>query len=163
MAQLQYTALYPEHLLKLRPHPEQQDEYDAMVSHAALNNMETCTGLTAWAGGECLGMAGVFPLWPGRAEAWVLFSANANKFIHQAFPVFKMALDSMPYRRIEMNVKARNASGHKFARHLGFGGSLDVPLPNGKTVKAEGLLRSFWPRADGSADDVVVYSRIRTP
>lgn len=157
---LTFTPLYPDHLQRLKVGPGQTDEYNALLTQSGIDSLATCTGLTAWAGAQCVGLAGVFPLWHDRAEAWCLFSGEATHYILQTLPKFKYMLDNLPFRRIELTVKSRNVQGHKFARHLGFGGTLDVPLPSGKTVKAEGFLRGYWPLGDDR--DVVIYSRIRT-
>ena len=159
-APLHYLPLYPEHLFKLRVHPVQTDEYNALLTDAALNNMATCTGVSGWAGERCIGIAGVYPLWDQRAEAFVLFAEDAKHYILQALPKIRYVLDAIPFRRVEMNVKAHNYKGHQLARHLGFGGRQKVELANGDVVQAEGYMEKFWP-GNGEGVDVVMYARIK--
>lgn len=157
---LHFTPLYPEHLLHLKIHPVQTDEYNAMLAQASLNALEHCTGVTAWAGDHPVGIAGVFPIWQDRAEAWVLVSKEMGYYLNLVYTKIQFVLDTVPFRRVEMCVKVDNNHGHKLARLFGFGGPLKVTLPNGKVVDADGLMQAYWPTG---CKDVVMYSRIREP
>ena len=159
---LHFTPLYPEHVQLLKIHPVQTDEWKAMLNNATLSGLHGCVGVTAWAGDHPIGLAGVWQHWPGRGEAWVLVSKEMGYYYLQVYEKVRFVLDTFPLDRIEMTVKVHNADGHKLARQLGFGGPLKITLPNGKTVEAEGLLRKWWPTPSG-AQDVVMYSRIKTP
>lgn len=131
-----------------------------MLSDAGRTGLYSAIGVTGWLGERVLGMVGVYPLWQHRAEAFALFSEDSTKYMLQCYNLMKYMLDTLPYRRVEMVVKVHNDHGHKLARHLGFGGSQRIELPNGKRVRADGLMQKYWPYGDNGAD-VVMYSRIR--
>lgn len=157
MPKISFTPFYPEHLKFLNIHPVQTDEYEALLSMAALEALGSCIGVTCWASERVVGIAGTHLLWQDRAEAFCLVSEEMKHYTLQVMHKIGYVLDSLPYKRIEMVVKVNNPHGHKLARHLGFGGTQRIQLPNGKYVQADGLMRSYWP---GKDTDVVMYSRI---
>jgi hypothetical protein len=120
MAHLHVTPFYPEHLLYLKVHAVQTDEYRALLSPAAAILLQSSVGVTGWDGATCVGCVGVFQHWPGRCEAWGLMSNVASKHVLGVLHMVKGVLDNYPSRRVEMTVKAHNRHGHKLARHLGF-------------------------------------------
>lgn len=135
----------PEHFRYMKPVPVQTDEYNAMLDAPGLDLMERSMTLSAWDGYRCLGVAGVFQIWPGRAEAWVILGVGSDAHILQIVKHARFVLDNFKSRRVEMTVKVDNVSGVRLARLLGFG-----PEP-------EGVLEAFHP--DGS--NMYMFARIR--
>jgi len=89
---------------------------------------------------------GVFPLLPGRGEAWMIRNARADpptlpllRAIRSLIPTISR---SMRLQRVQMVVNTQVMGAQRFAEYLKF--------------ECEGLLRAFGP--DGS--DYFMYSRI---
>jgi len=141
---ISYTPCRPEHVKYIQPLPIQAEEHKALLMPEGADLIVRSMGLTAWHNSRCLGMAGICQIWPGRAEAWALFSHDTGQFMRPVLRHVRFVLDSYQCRRIEISVKSDNAEGHKVARLLGFG-------------EPEGILRAYHP--DGS--DMHIYARIR--
>jgi hypothetical protein len=140
---IKFTPIRAGHMWCINPLPVQAEEHKALLGPIGAEILEKSMGLTAWNGVHCLGCAGVYQIWPGRAEAWILLDKNAHKFIRPIVRHARYVLDTFPSRRIEIGVKANNVEGHKLARLLGFSNPA--------------FLESFHP--DGS--NVMLYARIR--
>lgn len=109
----------------------------AMVEHSTAN--------TAWRGSLCLGVAGVLPVWSGRAEAWSFLSRHCRP--RELFAIVRQCqyvLREYPAVRIEMTVKAGNKFGDHLARSLGF-------------TEAPVLLRKYHP----FGHDMTMYAMVR--
>jgi hypothetical protein len=72
MAHLHVTPFYPEHLLYLKVHAVQTDEYRALLSPAAAILLQSSVGVTGWDGATCVGCVGVFQHWPAGAKRGAL-------------------------------------------------------------------------------------------
>lgn len=139
-----FTPAKPEHFLYVNVHAVQTAEIRALRTAETAALLSSHTALAAWApSGACLGLAGIVSYWPGRAEAWALFSTHAFEYIVPIARKVRFVLDNHPSRRIEATVRVDNDKGHRLARLLGF--------------EYEAQLEAFHP--DGS--DVAMYKRIR--
>lgn len=90
--------------------------------------------------------AGVFSIWPQRAQAWMLGIINWHKRadMKQSLRFARKILAAYPARRIEATVLTDWAPGHTLVRHLGF------------KMEAE-RLRCYDPEGR----DFSLYARIR--
>lgn len=140
---LEFMPCKPGHMRYLTPLPVQTEEHKAMLTQIGVDLIERSTGLTAWAGTQIVGMAGVAQIWPGRAEAWIMLDRSAGRFVRPIVRKARYVLDNYPSRRIEIVVKTSNVEGHKIAALLRFG-------------EPEGVLRAYHPEGD----DMVMYARI---
>jgi len=122
----------------------QTEEHRALLMPEGADLILRSMGLSAWHRSRCLGMAGICQIWPGRAEAWALFSYDTGQFMKPVLRHVRYVLDTYQCRRIEISVKRGNVEGQRIAKLLGFG-------------EPEGLLRAYHP--DGS--DMYIYARIR--
>lgn len=98
---------------------------------------------TAMDGDRVLAIAGVVPLWEGRAEAWALLGSDLKRDfigIHRATLRF---LDVCGFRRVEAAVDAQFCQAVDWVKLLGF--------------ECEGPLKAYTP--DGR--DCIRYARVR--
>lgn len=96
---------------------------------------------TARSGGRIVCCAGLVSLWPGRASAWALLSADAGRCmvpLHRAVAEF---FDSCDIERVEAYVVPDFMPGHRWARMLGF--------------EFEGRMRAFQ-----RGQDMCMYARV---
>lgn len=96
--------------------------------------------------GEIYAMFGVFQLWPGTAEAWLIPSRKIDRkaiALHRgSLAFFEHAANEMHIKRLQFTVHTRNERADRWAQRCYF--------------KREGLLRNYGP--DGS--DYFMYARI---
>jgi hypothetical protein len=107
------------------------------------NYVENSLALSCWIDDACVGAAGIRPVWPGRAVAWMLLGRGARPAMLAIARKLRFVLDTYPANRIEMTVRANFLPGCRLAALLGFG--------------EEARLASFYP--DGSA--ARLYARLR--
>ena len=99
--------------------------------------------VTGMADGEPMVCAGVAKMWEGRGTAWLMMSAKAGPHMLTITRKVKQFLDTLEFRRVEMDVVSTFAAGHRWATMLGF--------------THEGRREKYYP--DGGACDA--YVRIR--
>ena len=101
---------------------------------------------TALINNKPIAAGGIFVLWDGVAEGWVMATKDVWRYRVSMARNFKEKFDILvktsKVKRIQTNVKADFELGHKFAIWLGF--------------EKEGLMKYYGP--DGS--DYVRYARI---
>ena len=89
---------------------------------------------------------GIFPLWEGTAEGWVLATKEINNYPITISKVIKQRMDMMIknnfIRRLQTSVKADCDTAIRFAEWLG--------------LKQEGLMKAYGP--DG--EDFYRYARV---
>lgn len=107
------------HLTYLKPQAAQRHDHAAMLREPHAAELERFVSLSAWAGHVCVGAAGVIPIRPHRAVAWLLLSDTAGDFMVPLVRKVRRTLALLPYKRIELTVAADFQQGHQFARLLG--------------------------------------------
>ena len=89
---------------------------------------------------------GIFPLWEGTAEGWVLATKEINNYPITIAKVIKQRTDLMiknfKIKRLQTSVKADCAVALRFAKWLG--------------MKPEGLMKNYGP----GEEDFYRYARI---
>jgi hypothetical protein len=138
-----FTPIRLEHLLYIKPRAVQSGEHKALLTPQGSALVESSIGLTGWHGARCLGVAGIFSAYPGRAEAWSLLDEEADAYVLPIMRKARFVISAYSYRRLEMVVKVDNEYGHRIARLLGFG-------------EPEGVLKCG--HVDGS--DIAVYAKV---
>lgn len=105
-------------------------------------------GWTVWKDAQPICVAGLVPIWHGRAEAWTCISRAVGR--HEMLWLHKHVLAYLHdaqreerFRRIEAWTLNRFREGHRWLNMLGF--------------EPEAVLRSYTPQGD----DVMMYARIR--
>tara|TARA_R110000765_G_scaffold107257_5_gene198033 strand:+ start:201 stop:665 length:465 start_codon:yes stop_codon:yes gene_type:complete len=97
--------------------------------------------------GHLLGSGGIFPVWDGMGEAWVLPAANVKKnkkvFVKLIRENMERLSDEYGFRRIQATARADAPIAQRFLEFLGF--------------EREGLLRAYGP--DGA--NHVLFSKIK--
>ncbi len=94
-------------------------------------------------GDRLIGCSGLFPIWPGRWQAWAVYSLDVGRY--EMLKIYRWTrdfLDAHRYRRVETTVLTDFEAGHKFATMLKF--------------KKEGILRAYDP----AGRDHTMYSRV---
>ena len=104
-------------------------------------------GHTLMRNGHLIASAGVYPVWEGLGEAWVVPSDSIEDhkfvFIRKIQHHFRELCEDNRYRRVQATVRADFDTGHRFIKFFGF--------------KRETLLKSYGP--DGA--DHVQYALLR--
>lgn len=95
--------------------------------------------------GTVQAIAGVVPMWEGRAQAFAFIGTNAGRHFVSIDRAVRRFLAASTYRRIEAHVDANFAAGLRWIEMLGFERETARPM------------RSFTP--DGR--DCHLYARIR--
>ena len=100
---------------------------------------------TAMSEGEIYGMFGLYELWPGVAEAWLIPSAIINRrtvtFHRAALRFFEYAARKIGAKRLQFTVCTSNVHADNWAKRCYF--------------QSEGILKQYGP--DGS--DYKMYAR----
>lgn len=97
--------------------------------------MEKLDSHTVIIDGEVMMCFGFVEHWEGRAGLWNFFSEKSAKHPVAIYRAFKRALDSRPYKRIEVSVPRSFPSAIKRAKLLGFEVECEVArsyFPNGE-------------------------------
>ncbi len=104
------------------------------------------TSFTAIVDNKPIAAGGIFVLWEGVAEGWVMATSDIWKHSISMAKHFKkktnVLIETTKIKRLQTTVKADFKLGHKFATWLGF--------------EKEGLMKYYGP--DGS--DYIRYARI---
>ncbi len=95
-------------------------------------------------GGEPICCIGIREYWPGRGEAWAMFSQSAGPHMLQIHREALRYFQDCPIRRIEAAVEVGFEKGHRWVKALGF------------ELEAR-LLRKFLP----NGEDAVLYAKVR--
>tara|TARA_B100000470_G_scaffold200007_1_gene171383 strand:- start:172 stop:639 length:468 start_codon:yes stop_codon:yes gene_type:complete len=97
--------------------------------------------------GYLLGAGGIFPIWDGLGEAWVLPSTTVQNHKRMFVKLIRENMERMgdefAFRRIQATARADAPKARRFLEFLGF--------------EREGLLRAYGP--DGA--DHILFAKIR--
>jgi hypothetical protein len=133
----------PKDLLDFDPQPRQVDDYAQAIDS---RHWQYCDALTAFAGGRAVVVAGMAPIWSGRAIAWALVSRHAGPHMRALTRAAIGVFEACEYARVELYVDVEWAEAQRWARLLGF--QPETPRP----------LQACLP---GGAD-AFLYARIKT-
>lgn len=122
--------------LQLQPAQAWMQPMVGLDSYA--RQMEAAESFSAFVDGECVAVGGLTTIWPGRAHASVLISAEVGStsmaYLHR---VVSRHLAVSIHRRIEATVEGEFKAGHRWLNLLGF--RLETPegmpgyMPDGGT------------------------------
>jgi len=127
MTDVTFTPFRAGHLGYLVPQAGQRRDHAVLLGSGAAELLESPLALTAWHRSACLGMAGLLPVHPHRAVAWMLLSELAGPHMLTISRKVKRVAALSPWRRIEVTVDATFVEGQRFARLLG--AKLETPEP----------------------------------
>lgn len=116
---ISFTPFRAGHLNYLRPQPEQEAEYRAVMAAGTGTLIEGPLALSAWAEMRCIGAAGCLHVTPYRAVGWMILSGDAAPYMLPIARKVRRVFGACSYKRIELTVAAQFESGHRFARLLG--------------------------------------------
>ncbi len=104
-------------------------------------------GISVIRNGYLLGSGGVFPIWEGLGEAWVmpsnLVSSHKKMFVKLIRSNLEQMTEKFNFRRVQATARADLPKAQRFLEFLGF--------------EREGLLKKYGP--DGS--DHILYAKIK--
>lgn len=124
---LDYQPFRSGHLQFLAPQRLQRHDHAIMLNSEYANIVDNNFGLSAWRGNTCVAAAGVVPIFRGRAVAWAILSNDAAPYMLEIVRKARRTIAALPYRRIEIAVRAGFDDGHRFARLIGM--TLETPEP----------------------------------
>lgn len=133
---IEFTPFRAAHLLYLTPQEAQREDHAKAVREGGNEVLEDGVSLTAWGDGYCLGMAGLIPISPYRAMAWLLLSERAGRYMVPITRKVRRVVALTQYRRVELTVREGFEAGHQFARLIG--ARCETPEP----------MRWFGPRGE---------------
>lgn len=145
MADVEFRKCLPGHLGSIRVQDIQKTEQVILLADEYAEIACKHPSFSMWVGNECLGAAGIVPLFPHRAMAWALLSRNIGGYLLHATRKTRQFLELSSIERIEMTVRADYAAGHRWARLLGM--ELETPEP----LKKHGA----------HGEDEMLYARIK--
>lgn len=145
MKEITYRKCLPGHIECIRIQDAQRHEHAFMLNSEYAEIATSHRAFSMWAGNDCLGAAGIVPIFPHRAVAWALISGDIGAYLLPATRKARQFLTLDPTPRIEMTVPVGFDAGHTWARLLGM--ELETPSP----------LRKFG----ASGDDELMYARVR--
>jgi len=100
---------------------------------------------TAMSEGEIYAMCGVYPMWPGVAEAWLIPSAIVNRrtisFHRASLRFFEYAASKLAIKRLQFTVHSLNVQADTWAKRCYF--------------TSEGILKQYGP----DSADYRMYAR----
>ena len=132
-----------EHFWAIEPQPAQSYLRDR-VSPEHVKSLERTQAFTGVVDGRPVWCFGWAELYKTRALMWAYMAKDAGKYFYSIHKHSKRLVDSLPHRRIEIEVDFEFVEGHRWASMLGF--SLECP-------------RVRCHRIDGG--DSSLYSRVR--
>lgn len=124
---LEYQPFRSGHLRFLAPQRLQKYDHAIMLNSEYANIVDNNFGLSAWDGSRCVAAAGVVPIFTGRAVAWAILSNDAAPYMLQIVRKVRRTMANLPYRRIEIAVRADFEDGKRFASLIGM--KLETPEP----------------------------------
>lgn len=116
---IEFQPFKAGHLSYLSPQKEQRREHAQLVRSGAVELLESNVALSGWADGKCVGAAGLIPVRPHRAVAWMILSDGIGPYMVPVVRKVRRVLIAVPYKRIELTVSSGFEAGHHFARLLG--------------------------------------------
>ena len=137
-----------EHIYKMNFDKPQQILIDSMPSYADWLEVQAHMGVsvTIIMDGQPILCFGFIPLWPGVAEAWMLFDEQIRSriipFGRGAFRIFSLIATVLELQRLQMFVSSDNNLSIRFAEFCKF--------------NQEGLLKKYGP----DKKDYYIYARL---
>lgn len=124
---MEFRPFKKGHLRFLMPQSVQRHEHAVMLTSNVGDVLEDNFALSAWDYSTCVAAAGVVPVFGHRAIAWAMLSEDAGPHMLSVVRKIKSTFPILPYRRIEMTVRADFDAGHRLALLLGM--KLETPEP----------------------------------
>lgn len=116
MTAIEYMPCKQEHLRLIVPQYGFEDAQIVYSSPSMKEAFENNFSMSAWVNNRCIGAAGLIQLYSHYAIAWAFISRDAGAFnMLRIVRKLNYALDTSPYRRIEMRVRCDFPEGHKLA------------------------------------------------
>lgn len=129
------------HIGLIEPQAAQVND-KAFHADAADELVANSLALSCWIDDQCVGAAGLRPIWHGRTAAWALLGRHAGPAMVAIARKLRFVLATCPAGRIELTVRSDFAPGCRLASLLDF--------------RAEAVLARFFP--DGT--DARLFARI---
>jgi hypothetical protein len=134
---IRFTPLEEWHIPLIQAQEVQaRDQAFHIAQNAIPDLVKNSFSLCCWIDDECVGAAGVRPIWQGRAAAWALLGRNSRPAMVAIVKKLRFVLATMPVNRIEMTVQAEFGPGCRLAALLGFEREARLPgfFPDGSTA-----------------------------
>lgn len=116
---IEFVPFKADHLWQFVPQDVQRDDHRAALSDGSAVYLESTLSFSGFAGVRCVGAAGLVPVRPHRAVAWLILSDRAGPYMLPLARKVRRVFALAPYRRIEFTVAAEFEAGHRFADLIG--------------------------------------------
>lgn len=117
---IQFERCHPEHITLVSPQPGQEADAQFLLSPAAWMAVPNTVALSGFAGGRCLGCAGLIDIEPGLALVWALLAKDAGPYMLPITRKVLRVINAYPAKRIEAAVTEGFDAGHKWLTTMGF-------------------------------------------
>lgn len=124
---VEFQPFRSEHLRYLVPQVIQRHDHAILLNSSYASIIDQNFGLSAWDGSQCIGAAGVIPIFATRGVAWAILSEDASAHMLAIVRKARRVMSLLSYRRIEIAVRADFEEGNRFARLIGM--DLETPEP----------------------------------
>lgn len=116
---IEFTPFRAGHLTYFTPQPAQAGEHTALIRSGGAEMLERSLSLSGWAGNRCLGAAGLIPIRPHRAVAWLILSGDAAPYMLAIARKARRVVLASAFKRVELTVAEGNTQGFRFAEMIG--------------------------------------------
>lgn len=115
-----FERCHPAHLALIDPQPGQEADRAYLMTLGPWITIATSVALSGFAGGVCLGSAGVLEVEPGKALVWALLSRHAGPHMLAITRKVRRVLATHPTREITATCDERVEARVRWMRALGF-------------------------------------------
>lgn len=124
---IEFRPFQATHLRYLNPQRLQRTDHAVLLNPEYAEIVDRNFALSAWVGSRCVGASGCVPVFAQRAVGWAILSEDAAPYMLPIIRRFRDVISGLPYRRIEICVRADFEDGKRFARLIGM--KLETPEP----------------------------------
>lgn len=142
---IRFERMTADHARLINPQASQNDmTEDERVAQLMIASVQPGDVWSFFSEEQLVGIAGIHPIWDGRASIWMLMDQDAGRHLLALTRCVRLMLEEYGYRRTELWVSTTFEQGCRWARLLGF--DLETPVP----------ARGYLP----NGNDAYLYARV---
>lgn len=116
---IEFRPFHAGHLKFIKPQAPQISDFAALINTRDAEQLASQLSLSAWHNSRCLGAAGLQAIYPHRAVAWALLSADVGPHMLAIVRKIRRVIQLSPHLRVELTVAEGHSEGVRLARMLG--------------------------------------------
>lgn len=142
---IEFRKCYPEHVLLVQAQVAQQVDAGVILGGGYAQVVEGGPSFSGWVDHRCVGVAGLLPVWPGRAFAWAILSKQCGPHMLAITRKVQAVLAASPYRRVETTTLCGFVPAKRWIGRLGF----SMESPKMRCYDNAGRDHMLWARIKG--------------